>query len=235
MATTTHRPHISRKELRQPDEFVSFFEAAGNYLATNLIRVIGVAVGALALILVGVSIRFYLDTQERDASSAFYTAINTLERKDYPAAAAQFSALAADHPHSRLGRLAPIYVASADLAQKQPAKARDTLQKLLASEGQPAFRELALMQLGAADEDLGDFAAARRSYEAAAALKGAEQGRAELNLGRLLARSGNKAAAITSYRRFLSENPFSPDRGAAIDALASLGVAAPTTSPPNAD
>ncbi|HLW71179.1 MAG TPA: tetratricopeptide repeat protein [Candidatus Binataceae bacterium] len=232
MATSTHRPHISRKELRQPDEFVSFFDAAGEYVATHLVQVILAAMGLLALILFAVGVRFYLSAQERDAAEAFYAAVNTLDHKDYAAAAAQFAALANEHPHSRLGRLAPFYVANANLAQQQPAKARDALKQYLANDSPPAFRELALMQLGVADEDLGDYAGARESYAEAAALKGAEQPRAALNVARLQARAGEKAAAIASYQRFIRENPFSPDRGTAVDALASLGVAAPASPQP---
>jgi outer membrane protein assembly factor BamD (BamD/ComL family) len=232
MATSTHRPRIDRKELRQADEFVSFFEATGEYIATHLVRVVVGAIGVLVLILIAVGVRFYLSSQERDAAEAFYAAVNTLDRKDYAAAAAQFTALAGEHPHSRLGQLAPFYAANANLAQKQPAKARTSLQQFLAGESQSAFRELALMQLGVADEELGDYASARNSYAEAAALKGAEQGRAQLNVARLQARAGEKTSAIATYQRFIRENPFSPDRRAAIDALAGLGVAPPPLAPP---
>ncbi|MGH7877995.1 MAG: tetratricopeptide repeat protein [Candidatus Binataceae bacterium] len=232
MATSTHRPHISRKELRQPDEFISFFDAAGEYIASNLVRVILGAVGVLVLIVAAVGVSFYLSSQERAAAEFFYAAVNTLDRKDYGAAAAQFAALAAEHPHSRLGRLAPFYAANAALEQKQPAKARDTLRQFLAAEKESAFRELALMQLGVADEDLGDYAGARKSYQDAAAIRGAEQGRAELNVARLQTRAGDRTAAIATYQRFIRENPFSPDRRAAVDALAGLGVATPPLAPP---
>jgi predicted negative regulator of RcsB-dependent stress response len=232
MATTAHHPRrLSRKELRQPDEFVSFFDAAGDYLANNLLRVILGGVGLLAVIFVVVGARFYLDRQNRAAADAFYQAINALDRKDYPQAAAQFATLASDYPSTSLSRLAPFYVANAELAQNQSAKARVALQKYLDVEDRPHFRELALMQLGVACEDSGDYAAARKSYEQAAALNGPEQRRAEMNLGRLQVRLGDKTAAIATYQRVLHENPYGPESGAATEALAQLGVTAPSPAP----
>ena len=61
MATTTkpHPHHLSRKELRQPAEFVTLVDSAGDYIANHLGRVISGAIGLLALILVIVGVRFY--------------------------------------------------------------------------------------------------------------------------------------------------------------------------------
>src|ERR1700730_4893022 len=192
MATTPHPHRLSRKELRQPDEFITFVEAAGDYIASNLKLVIIGAVGLLALIVIGVGVRFYLSSQDRALAEAFYQAASAYDQKDYVHAQSQFAALAKAHPSSSLGRLARFYVANIYLTSQQPAKARDELQKYLAANDRPAFREMALMQLGIANEELGDYTAARKAYEQAAAMKGPEQGRAELNVARLLGRAGDK-------------------------------------------
>src|SRR5216684_2088677 len=232
MATSAHHPHrLTRKELRQPDEFMSFFEAAGDYVANHLMRVILAAVAVVVLVFVGVGVRFYVSHQKQAAAEAFYQAINLLDRKDDAQAAAQFTALANDHPSASLGRLASFYVANAELAQNEPAKARIALQKYLEAEDRPRFRELALMQLGVASEDSGDYAAATKAYREAAGLKGPEQGRAEMNLARLQVRGGDKAAAISTYQRLLAENPDGPNSGAATEALAQLGVSASRQAP----
>jgi tetratricopeptide (TPR) repeat protein len=226
MATTKPHPHhLSRKELRQPDEFVTFVDAAGDYIANNLGRVIIGVIGLLALILVVVGVRFYLNYQDRQIAEAFYQASTAFDRKEYAGARSQFAALATAHPHSSLGRLATFYIGNAYLADNEAKQARDAYQKYLAADDRPAFREMALMQLGVADEELADFASARKAYQDAAAMKGPEQGRAELNVARLLARQGDKPAAIAAYQRFLRENPFSQDRADVIDTLAQLGVA----------
>lgn len=228
MATTTPHPHrLSRKELRKPDEFVTFVDAAGDYIVSHLGRVIIGVITLLALILVIVGLRFYLSYQDRQIAEAFYQASTAYDRKEYASARSQFAALAAAHPHSSLGRLATLYIGNAYLADNEAKQARDALQKYLSADDRPAFREMALMQLGVADEEVEDLAGARKAYEEAAAMKGPEQGRAELNVARLLVRQGDKPAAIAAYQRFLRESPFSQERGEVVDALAQLGVAPP--------
>jgi len=227
MASTTkpHPHHLSRKELRQPDEFVTLVDSAGDYVANHLGRVIIGVIGLLALILMIVGVRFYFNYQDRQIAEAFYQASTAFDHKEYARARSQFAALAEAHPRSSLGRLSMFYLGNAYMADNEAKPARDAFQKYLAADDRPAFREMALMQLGVADENLADFTGARKAYEDAAAMKGPEQGRAELDVARLLARQGDKPAAIAAYQRFLRENPFSQDRGDVIDALAQLGVA----------
>lgn len=230
MATRPH--HITRKELRQPDEFIGFVDRAGNWIADNLSRVILGAVAILIVIVAIVGVRFYLAGQQQAAAEAFYQAIVSFDHRDYKTATRQFTALSANYPHTSLGRLARFYIANGLLAQKQYAQARDALEQYLSEEDRPAFREMALMQLGVVYENLGNFPEARKAYERAAALNGPEKGRAERNAARVMVKAGDKAGAIAAYRSFLSENPYSPDRAEVIEALAQLG-AAPTTAAPS--
>ena len=231
MATTKPHPHhLTRKDLRQPDEFVSFVDAAANYAANNLGRVIIGLVGLLLLVLLIVGVRLYLGTQDRALAEAFYQATTAYDQKDYGGARSQFAALTEAHPGSDLARLAQFYIGNIYMADNQPSKAREALQKYLAADDRAAFRAMALMQLGVADEELSDYVAAQKAYTQAASMKGAEQGRAELNGARLLARAGDKKGAIAAYQRYLSENPYSQERGRVIDALAELGAAPPKLS-----
>jgi tetratricopeptide (TPR) repeat protein len=224
MATSSHR-RLSRKELRQPDEFVSFVDAAGDFIAQNLGKVILGAIAILALVLFIVGLRFYVDQRNRLVAEAFYQAVNDLDHKDYVVAAGKFMSIARDYPRTSLGRLASFYLANDYMAQKQPLKARDELQRYLGDDNQAPFHELALMQLGVANEDLGNYADARKAYEQAASLKGPERGRAEMNAARLMVREGDRAGAIAAYQGFIRENPFSPESASATEALARLGVA----------
>ncbi len=229
MATRPH--HITRKELRQPDEFVSFVDQAGEWIAHNLGRVILGVIALLVLIGAIVGLRFYLDRQKQAAAESFYQAIVSFNRRDYKTGTREFADLAAAHPHTSLGRLARFYVANGLLAQKENAQARDTLQQYLSEEDRPAFREMALMQLGVVYENLRNYPEARKSYERAAALNGPEKGRAERNAARVMVRAGDKTGAIAAYRNFLSENPYSPERAEVIEALAQLGASAMPSTP----
>lgn len=232
MATTTHPRHLSRKELRQPTEVASFVEAAGDYVANHLMRVVLGAVGLLALVLIAAGVRLYLAQRDGAIAESFYQATRALEHKDYSSATAQFTRVSQDYPGSSLGRLALFYVGNAYLAQDQFAKARDALQEYLAVGDRPTFREMALMQLGVADENLGDYPAARKAYGDASAIAGPQQANADLNIARLLVRLGDKPGAVAAYQRYLREHPLSDDRNTVIDALAQLGVAPAMPSGP---
>ena len=227
MATRPH--HLNRKELRQPDEFVTFVDQAGDWIVNNLVRAIIAAIAVVIVIVAAVGIHFYIDGRERAAAAQYYRALETLDSHDYKAAAQQFSTLASGYPHTGPGRLARFYVGNALLAENQNAPARDAFQRYLDGEDRPIFREMALMQLGVANENLGNFSAARQNYQQAAALNGPEKGRAERNGARVMLHVGDKAGAISAYQTFLRENPFSPERGEVSEELAALGVTEPVT------
>jgi len=223
MATTTHHK-LSRKDLKRPDEFVTFFDTAGVFLQENLSRVIIAAAAAIALLAVLMGLDFYSAHQGRLTAEDFYQASYALEHKNYQAAQQGFQHLA-EHGSDPLSRLAEFYLANVYVAQRQPAKARDALDAYLKGADHEQFKELALVQLGVVNEDLGDFAKARDAYTQAAALDGPEKERAQIGAARMLARLGDKPAAIAAYQRFVGENPFAPERASAVEALAQLGVA----------
>jgi predicted negative regulator of RcsB-dependent stress response len=223
MAVTSHRK-ISRKALKQPDEFVSTLERIGDLIAVNFARVI---FGAIALVLVIVTVfvaSFYSQYRQRIASEQFYHAINSLSDKDYKSAQQRFSTLVQNDSGRTLGRLARFYLATTYLAQNQASTARGILQKYLAKGGEGWFRQMALTQLGIADEDLGDYRDAHSTYVKAAQLSGPDKARAQIGAARTLALIGDRQGAITAYQQFLRENPFTQQRAEVIEALAQMGA-----------
>jgi tetratricopeptide (TPR) repeat protein len=222
MATTHTR--ISRKDLKQPDEFVTLVDRAAVLFRENLDRVLLGAVATVVIFLIVFGLYFYHQHQSRLTAEAFYDAVGALERKDYKAAERDFTQLAEEHPHATLGRLARFYSANAYLAESQPAKARDAIQTYLADGAQPLFRQLALTQLGVANEDLGEYRRAHDAYIEAAALDGPQKVRAQLGAARALVRMGDKQGAIAAYRRFIDENPYARERADVTEALVQLGA-----------
>jgi predicted negative regulator of RcsB-dependent stress response len=224
MAVTSHRK-LSRKALKQPDEFVSTLEWIGDFISANLVSVI---VGAIVLILVIVAVfvgSFYVQHRQRIASEQFYRTINALSDKNYKSAQEGFDTIARSYPGHTLGHLARFYLAVTYLAQKQPAAARSALQKYLAKSGGDLwFRQMALTQLGVANEELRDYHGAHSAYVKAARLKGPEQVRAEIGAARTLALTGDRQGAIAAYQQFLRENPFAQQRDEVIEALAQMGA-----------
>jgi len=222
MAAPSHRK-VSRKALKQPDEFVTTLDRIAEWLSVNLARVIIGGAVLVAAIAVVSAFRFYSQYRQRIASAQFYRAINALSEKNYQTAAIGFSALA-ENSSSTLGRLAEFYLATAYLAQDQPSKARDAIRNYLAGSSNRLFRQMALTQLGVTSEDLGDYRDAYAAYAEAAQLNGPEKARAQIAAARTLARIGDRQGAIAKYQQFLRENPFAQQRTEVIEALAQMGA-----------
>jgi len=223
MATTTRRK-LSRKELKQPDEFISFLDQTLDFVQQNLTRIIIGGAGLVAFVALVFALQFYSQHQERLAAADFYDAVGALDRKEYKAAEQGFTQLAESQPHRALGRLSRFYLASLYLDEGQPAKARDVLTAYLDADGPAPFTQLALCQLGVANEDLGDFKKARDAYVRAAAIEGPERGRAELGSARMLAKLGDRQGAIVAYQAYLKRDPFGVERPDVVEALANLGA-----------
>jgi predicted negative regulator of RcsB-dependent stress response len=232
LMATTSRQKLSRKALKQPDEFVTTLDRIGDLIVDNLARVIIGVLVLVALVAIGFGVSVYSEHKQRLLSEEFYRAINALNDKDYASAERQFSALARNYSGRSLGRLASFYLASAYLAQEQPAKARDALQVYLAQGRDSLFRQMALTQLGVAQEDLGAYREAHAAYAEAAQSSGPDKARAQIGVARTLALMGSRQGAIDAYQKFLKEHPFSEQRVEVIEALAQMG--APPEPPPPA-
>lgn len=229
----TPRYKLDRKELRQPDEFITFLDRAGDFIANNLVRVIVGAVGLIAVIVIFYAVSFYQSHQRQLASNRFYDAMTALNHQDYKTAEQDFNSLATENPHQSLGQLARLYLASAYMADSKDKDARIALQSYLTDSDQPLYRGIALMQLGAADENLGDFKAAHDAYAQAADVNGPGKARAQIGVARTLIKQGDAKAGIDAYRQFLTDNPFAGERNYVIETLATLGVAVKVPSAPS--
>jgi len=220
------RRKLSRKQLKEPDEFVYILDRAIDFLSENIARVILAAVVLATAIAGGLGVSLYFQHQQRTAAEGFYRGINALRDHDYKGATRDFTALFQNSPRTHLGRVARLYLGAAYLEQGQPAKARDELQAYVAHAPDALFRQMALTQLGVTDEALGDYRSAHTAYAEAARMTGPEKVRAEIGEARTLALQGNRQGAIDAYLQFLKENPFTPQRTEVIEALAQMGVSA---------
>jgi tetratricopeptide (TPR) repeat protein len=227
MATTRTTHRISRKELKQPDEFQTFVSNAQEFLLNNLTQVIVSASIVLAAGALAVGIYYYEIHQDNIAGDAFYTAISELNSKNYKQAEADFQKLADNDSNREVGKLARFYLGSAYFQDGQLDKARDTLIAYVPDAKDDLFASMAYDDLGVIYEKQGDLKKAQGAYAQAAAIAGPEQTRAQLQVAQVMARQGDKSGAIGAYTNFLTTNPFSPERQTVIEALAELGAAPP--------
>jgi len=231
MATTrTHHKRISRKELKQPDEFQSFVANAQEFLRSNLRQSIVSASIVLAAGALAVGIYYYEIHRDTVAGDRFYSAIGELNRKNYTQAEAGFEKLSQDEPGREVGKLARFYLGSAYFQEGQLQKARDALVAYVPDAKDDLFASMAFEDLGVIYEKMGDLKKAQGAYAQAAAIPGPEQTRAELQVARLMAEQGDNTGAIKGYQSFLTSHPFAQDRQTVIEALANLGATPPAGS-----
>jgi tetratricopeptide (TPR) repeat protein len=228
---STHHRRITRKELKQPDEFVSIVESAEEFLLSNLRQVIISAAVVLAVAAVAAGTWYYEVHRDRMAANQFYTALTALNSKNYDTAAQDFSHLAEAEPNRRLGRLARFYIGLSYLGQNDLPRARDALIAFLGEEHDPTYISLGRTDLAVVYEKMGEFAKAEDEYRQAAAVPGPEQSRAELGVARMMMQQGNHSAAIEVYRQFLVHHPFSEQRGEVLESLAMLGASESAPAP----
>jgi len=221
------RPKISRKELKQPDEFQTIFETAALFFEAHRIEVFSGLAVLLGLTAIVCAIYFYEAGKTRAAAVRFEQAMSELEGGKYDAAEKTLKSLAQDEPRRAVGRLSNFYLGIAYLAQKQPDRARDSFQHYLALDDTSIFRGAALDDLAVTYEDLGDFKQAEDAYRQAAKIESPDQARAELGVARMLQRQGRRADAIAAYNDFLTRHPYAPERSIVTETLAELGAASP--------
>src|ERR1700735_1960200 len=122
---TTHK--ITRKELKQPDEFQSFVTNAQEFLRNNLQQVIVSAAVVLVAGAFAVGLYYYEIHRDAVAGDRFYNAISELNKKQSPQAEADFEKLANDEYGREVGRLSRFYLGSAYFQDGKLDKARDAL------------------------------------------------------------------------------------------------------------
>lgn len=232
--STPHRHKITQKELKRPDEFITLVDSAREFLVNNLRQVL-ISLGVVAAAgMIAIGVYYYESHRDTVAAAQFYDAITALNAGKNKDAQPQFEKLAQQEPGRRLGRLSQFYLASAYVGDGDLPKARDSLIAFLAVEHDPLFTSLALTDLAIVYERMADWKKAEGAYAQAAGVPGLEQMRAELGVARMLAKQGNKPAAIAAYRRFLAAHPFAQQRQDVMESLAMLGAAAesPPAAPP---
>jgi TolA-binding protein len=225
MATT--RPKIRRKDLKQPDEFMTAAFTVESFVEHHLQKVI---VGIVAIVLVALAAFLIYSHQvsvHEQAAEEFYQGFTALQAKDYKGAEQKFNALISGHPSSEPAGLARFYLGVAYLNTGDLPRAQREFERFTQSAAPQSIRELALLDLGVVYEQMKQYAKAAAAYRDAANLKGPASNDARLAAARVLQLDGKRAAAIAAYQDFLKDNPYAPQRDTVVQALANLGVSAP--------
>ena len=224
-----HTERIRRKELRQPDEFVTLSRRAVAYAEENrttFFLVIGAIVVLLAATLIFRAVRA---NRETSAATAYAQAHTLLDDKKYPDAATAFQQVADGYGSTSYAILAQLEAGNALLLGGKAAEAAQAYQKFLDA-GAPTdyLRQLALVRLGIAQEQTDKAADAMRTYASAAEMPGPYAEEALAGQARTAEASGDTTAAKDLYARFLEKYQTSDRRPLATSRLIALAGRPPT-------
>ncbi len=169
---------IRRKELKEPDEFLSLSRRFLDYAREHerkLTIAIFVMVGVSALAL---GVRWYRAWQYRQAEAAFGAARLELSAQRLDTAAERFARVSAEWPSSPYGELALIYQGNCYAELGKDAEAREAYAQALTRARDPVTRQIANYNLGLLKAKAGDKAGSAKDLGAAAEAEGPLRGAA---------------------------------------------------------
>jgi predicted negative regulator of RcsB-dependent stress response len=213
---------ITRKQLKQDDEFVSAAERIFNWIADNrkpLMAAIG-AVCAAAVVWWGVNA--WLGSRTDDASLLLFHAVQTFEGDavagtlvpggDVDAAEIDFRQVVESYGRSDQADMARLYLARIALSRGQTDDARSTLVELSQKHGDDVIGRLATLDLIDLRLASGQAAEVAGELEAMVVAQngGLPRDTALYKLGEVYIASGEPERARTSFERLVEEFPESP-------------------------
>lgn len=232
MTQATHTTKkLHRKELRQPDEFISFSTHAIEWARKNALAV-EIAVGVLiAILLIIGGTRWYLQSRDRTAARQFYGASELFKRAQWDPAQQDFAALAKSYGGTSYGNLAKLYAGRSALNANRPAEAVPFLSEFVAAAPSVALEQIGRVALGHALAATSNVKGARDEYGRAMALDGPLRPEATMSLARIEEADGSKEKAIELYQKYLAEEPDGAAASLARMRLSGLGVTPPPSTP----
>ncbi|MCC6767062.1 MAG: tetratricopeptide repeat protein [Deltaproteobacteria bacterium] len=226
MARTEQR--LTRKDLRQPDEFQTLSRQALEFVEANRTAVTAALAALIVLLLAIVSYRMISQSREASASVAYTEARALLTDKKYGDAAVKFEDVASRYGGTSYGPLAILERGNALLLADQAADAVAAYEKFLRSAPPTDYlRQLAHTRLGYAQEKLGKPADAERAFATAASEPGPFGAESLFGAARNAEAAGSADKAKDLYTQLLEKHPASEYRDVASAHLTALGGTVP--------
>ena len=200
---------ITRKDIRQPDQFVTLARQCVSFFTTHRTTFV-VLVSTFAVILaIMLGWDLYRGRQNRLAASEYAHAVGFYHAGQYKEALEALNRLQI-YRSSFYSRLGLLYTANTQAALQDTAKAVEALQQLIGKEKkEPIVRQAAFISLAYTQETKGQCQEAVSSFGEAEKIDGPLRGDATLGKARCSALTGNFKEALASYRKYLTDNPAS--------------------------
>jgi predicted negative regulator of RcsB-dependent stress response len=198
---------ITRKDIRQPDWFVTLLRESISFFKANRTAAIASAAAVAVVVAAFLAWDLYRGRQNRLAASEYVRAVELYHGGKYKEALEALSRLEI-YRSSVYSRLGMLYTANTQNALQDTTRAADALLQLIAKErNEPLLRQAAYISLGYTQEQKGQYKEAVASFGAAENIAGPMKGDATLGKARCSALTGNFKEALASYRKFVTDNP----------------------------
>jgi tetratricopeptide (TPR) repeat protein len=212
---------ITKKQLKQPDEFLTFTDQAFHYVINHGKKFVIGGIVVLVVVLSIVLFRLWQDKKEGEANQKLTLALEAVEAVISPApqtapapatvqgALEKLDEIIKGFPRTYAGRLALIYKGSLLLKTGQFDEAIQAYQTFLSKMGKErAYGLLALDGLGFAYEGKKEYEKAIESYRQIITTdEKFESGEAYLKVGRCYEKLGKSKEAVENYQSFLKASP----------------------------
>ncbi len=208
------RKRITRKDLKKPDEFISWTNQALAWLRQNRRAALWGSGVTLALVAAVGGTLAYNAARAREANAELGRAMSTLAAGNFAEAARDLTQVADRWHGSPVSPIAQLLAANSDLRAGELEAAIAAFEKLEPRSGElpPYLRQQLLFAWGAALEGKGQWQQAAAKYAAAGELSGPYTGDAVLGEARAWQQAGEEGRARHLYRKAYDQFPQLPER-----------------------
>ena len=202
--------HISRKDLKAPDQFQQTADEALNFFDQHRNWVIAGAVGIVVLLAVIVGWQSFKSNQNATAGRMFSNAMTFYQTEKYREAGAEFAKVQT-YRWSHFANLAHLYQANSLLALGELDEAHAAAQRFVSgSRSDSLYKQMGLVTLGVVAEKKNDCKTAVDRYDEAARISGAYKETAQLGKARCLEQMGDLNGAVTAYKDYQKDASGTP-------------------------
>ena len=210
----TDKARMSRKDLKQPDEFLTLSRQAVTWGRGHQQIVIGAIIGVAALVAVLGIATAYSAAQRRDANADLARALAKLSSSDFAGATTELTAVSERWSGSKVAPIASLLAADSALREGEADKAITILTALQpATSSMPSYlQQQALVIWGTALETKQQWSDAAGKYKDASAIAGPYTGAAVVGEARTREQAGEADKARELYRQAYEQFPDLPGR-----------------------
>lgn len=210
---------ITKKKLKQPDEFISFTERSYLFISQHLKQIAGGVILVLVILVAFFLFRAWDQKREDEANQKFLALLESYQRTSAPYQEVKpvefkkildgFEDVVKNYPRTKSAHLSLLYKGGIHLRISEFDDAIRAYETFLAKAGKERlYRILALEGLGYAFEGKKDYEKALKSYQEIIKFTPPyEWAGVHLNLARCYEKLGKKEEALQHYKTFLKDNP----------------------------